>query len=102
MSNIESLIRTMVTSIVDNEEVVKVAEAETDKEGILFEVRVGKDDVGKVIGKQGRIANAIRTVAKAAGAKNGQRIMVNVFNKPVDKPVEQPVAQAEENADEKE
>ena len=98
MSNIESLIRTMVTSIVDNEEVVKVAEAETDKEGVLFEVRVGKDDVGKVIGKQGRIANAIRTVAKAAGAKNGQRIMVNVFNKPV----EQPVAQAEERADEKE
>ena len=84
MSSVETLIKTMVTSIVDDEESVSVAEAETDKEGILFEVRVGKDDVGKVIGKQGRIANAIRTVAKAAGAKNKQRIMVNVFNKPLE------------------
>jgi len=84
MSDIQTLITTMVTSIVDDEESVNVAEAETDKEGRLFEVKVGKDDVGKVIGKQGRIANAIRTVAKAAGAKNGERIMVNVFNKPLE------------------
>ena len=84
MSNIETLIKTMVTSIVDDEESVSVAETETDKEGRLFEVKVGKDDVGKVIGKQGRIANAIRTVAKAAGAKNKERIMVNVFNKPLE------------------
>jgi len=84
MSNIEELIRTMVTSIVDDEASVSVAEGETDKEGILFEVKVGKDDVGKVIGKQGRVANAIRTVAKASGAKAGVRIMVNVFNKPME------------------
>jgi predicted RNA-binding protein YlqC (UPF0109 family) len=84
MSDIQVLITTMVTSIVDDEASVSVAEAETDKEGRLFEVKVGKDDVGKVIGKQGRIANAIRTVAKAAGAKNGERIMVNVFNKPLE------------------
>jgi hypothetical protein len=84
MSNIEELIRTMVTSIVDDEASVSVAEGETDKEGVLFEVKVGKDDVGKVIGKQGRVANAIRTVAKASGAKAGVRIMVNVFNKPME------------------
>ena len=47
-------------------------------------LKVGKDDVGKVIGKQGRVANAIRTVAKASGAKAGVRIMVNVFNKPME------------------
>jgi hypothetical protein len=80
--SIEELIKTMVVSIVDNAETVSVAEAESDK-GRLFEVKVGKDDVGKVIGKQGRIANAIRTVAKAAAAKNGEKIMVNVFNKPL-------------------
>ena len=84
MSDIESLVRTMVTSIVDDEESVSVAEAETDKEGRLLEVKVGKDDVGKVIGKQGRIASAIRTVAKAAGAKRGEKIMINVFNKPLE------------------
>lgn len=83
MSNIESLIETMVTSIVDDEASVSIEESESEK-GRLFEVKVAKDDVGKVIGKQGRIAGAIRTVAKAAGAKNGERIMVNVFNKPVE------------------
>ena len=80
--SVEELIRTMVLSIVDNAETVSVSEAESDK-GRLFEVKVGKDDVGKVIGKQGRIANAIRTVAKAAAAKNGDKIQVNVFNKPL-------------------
>jgi len=80
--SIEALIKTMVTSIVDDVDTVSVTEAESDK-GRLFEVKVGKDDVGKVIGKQGRIANAIRTVAKAAAAKNGEKIMVNVFNKPL-------------------
>lgn len=84
MKELESLIKVMVSSIVDDESSVSVAEAETDKEGILFEVKVGKDDVGKVIGKQGRVANAIRTVAKASGAKHGVRIMVNVFNKPAE------------------
>jgi hypothetical protein len=83
-ANIESLLRAMVTSIVDDVESVSIEEAETDKEGTLYEVKVGKDDVGKVIGKQGRIASAIRTVAKAAGAKNGEKIMINVFNKPLE------------------
>ncbi len=83
MCEIETLIRAMVTSIVDDVDAVNVAEAESDK-GRLFEVRVGKDDVGKVIGKQGRIAGAIRTVAKAAGAKRSQKVMVNVFNKPME------------------
>ena len=82
MSGIQDLIKAMVVGIVDDEAAVVVAEGETDKEGTLYEIRVGKDDVGKVIGKQGRVANAIRTVAKASGAKHGVRVMVNVFNKP--------------------
>ena len=84
MNGIDQLIKSMVVAIVDDEASVSVAQAETDKEGVLFEVKVGKDDVGKVIGKQGRVANAIRTVAKASGAKHGVRIMVNVFNKPME------------------
>lgn len=84
MNGIDELIKNMVTAIVDDENSVSVAQAESDKEGVLFEVKVGKDDVGKVIGKQGRVANAIRTVAKASGAKHGVRIMVNVFNKPME------------------
>jgi hypothetical protein len=83
-TSIELLLNTMVTSIVDDVESVSVQEAETEKEGRLFEIKVGKDDVGKVIGKQGRIASALRTVTKAAGAKNGEKIMINVFNKPLE------------------
>ena len=81
MSEVKELIKTMVTSIVDNTDKVSVEEESSDN-GVLFQINVAKEDVGKVIGKKGRIAGAIRTVAKAAGAKRGQRIMVNVFNKP--------------------
>lgn len=82
--SIEELVRVMVLSIVDDEESVKVSTGKPETgEGTLIEVRVGKDDVGKVIGKKGRIATAIRTVARAAAAKNGEKIMVNVFNKPL-------------------
>jgi len=83
MSSVKELLTIMVTSIVDEESAVVVTESNSEK-GLLFEIRVGKDDVGKVIGKQGRIANAIRTVAKAAGAKAGTKLMVNVFNKPIE------------------
>ena len=79
---IENLIKNIVSSIVDEPEQIFITQEETDK-GILYQVKVGKDDVGKIIGKQGRVASAIRTVAKAAGAKEGVRVMVNVFNKPV-------------------
>ena len=82
MENLTSLVKTMVSSIVDDTESVLIERSETEK-GILLEVKVAKGDVGKVIGKQGRIASAIRTVAKAAGAKAGCRVMVNVFNKPL-------------------
>ena len=83
MSEVKELIKTMVTSIVDNTDKVSVEEEPSDN-GVLFQIKVAKEDVGKVIGKKGRIAGAIRTVAKAAGAKRGQRIMVNVFNKPTE------------------
>ena len=81
-NTVESLIRTMIEAIVDEPSGVVVSEVPSPK-GNVYEVKVAKSDVGKIIGKQGRIANAIRTVAKAAGAKAGQRVMVNVLNNPV-------------------
>ena len=81
MEEVSSLIKSMVCSIVDDTSAVSVLHSEEEK-GHLYEVEVSPDDVGKVIGKQGRIASAIRTVAKASGAKNGVRVMVNVLNKP--------------------
>jgi hypothetical protein len=80
MNNISELITSMITAIVDEPSAVSVSEVSSPK-GPLFEVRVAASDVGKIIGKQGRIANAIRTIAKAAGAKSSQRVMVNVLNK---------------------
>lgn len=79
--DIETLLRTIVESIVDDVSAVTVTLIESQK-GPFYEVQVGKDDVGKIIGKEGRIANAIRTIAKAAGAKADSRVMVNILNRP--------------------
>ena len=80
---VDKLVKTMVEGIADDLNLISVVETETDK-GLMIEVKVGRDDVGKIIGKEGRVASAIRTVAKAAGAKVGKRVMVNIFNKPVE------------------
>jgi uncharacterized protein len=82
MLQVNKLLTEMVKNIVDDEDSVQITQTDADK-GFLLEVKVGKDDVGKVIGKQGRIAAALRTVTKAAAAKRGHRVMVNVFNKPL-------------------
>jgi|TARA_R110001583_G_scaffold16234_29_gene66413 predicted RNA-binding protein YlqC (UPF0109 family) len=81
MQDINSLIKGMVCAIVDKPDSVSIFHSE-DEKGHLYEVEVDPEDIGKVIGKQGRIASAIRTVAKASGAKNGVKVMVNVLNKP--------------------
>lgn len=83
MENIKNLLNTILSEIVDNPDQITITSSETDK-GTLFEIKVSKGDVGKVIGKQGRVASAIRTIVKAAGAKNGHRVMLNVFNKPLE------------------
>lgn len=80
--DIETLLRTIVESIVDDVSAVTVTPVESPK-GPFYEVQVGKDDIGKIIGREGRIANAIRTIAKAAGAKVDSRVMVNILNRPV-------------------
>ena len=79
MSNIESLVKTMVTSIVDDIDAVSVVEAESDN-GRLFEVKVGVDDVGKVIGKKGRNVGSLRTLLSAATAKaGGKRALLEIL-----------------------
>lgn len=82
MVEIKQLIEMMVFSIVDEVDKVQITEDISDK-GILYEITVSKDDVGKLIGKGGRVASALRTVAKASGAKNGVRVLINVMNKPL-------------------
>ena len=61
----KELVEVIATSLVDHPEEVVVTETVTDK-SIVLELKVAPDDMGKVIGKQGRIAKAIRTVVKSA------------------------------------
>jgi len=74
----KELVEYLVKALVDKPEEVKISQIEGESITIL-EIRVASDDAGKVIGKDGRIANAIRTIVKAAGAKNKNRITVEIM-----------------------
>lgn len=73
----KELLETIAKSLVDYPEEVSINEVESDKT-IVLELRVAKEDMGKVIGKQGRIAKAIRTVIKAAAIKENVRVVVEI------------------------
>ena len=72
------LVKYIATSLVDNAEAVDVREVESE-DSITIELRVDPEDMGKVIGKQGRIAKAIRTVVKAASAKSEKPVFVEII-----------------------
>lgn len=72
------LVDYIARSLVDNPEQVDVQRVEGD-DVITIELRVASDDMGKVIGKQGRIAKAIRTVVKAASLKENKRVTVEII-----------------------
>ncbi len=71
------LVEAIAKSLVDNPEEVVVTASE-DRRGTVIELRVAPDDMGKVIGKQGRIAKALRTVVKAAAIKNNKKVTVEI------------------------
>ena len=71
------LVLFLARSLVDQPDEVKVTETE-GPEAIILELNVAADDMGKVIGKQGRIAKAIRAVVKAATAKNSKPVFVEI------------------------
>lgn len=73
----KELVRIIAMALVDHPEEVVVTETETDN-GILVELKVAADDMGKVIGKQGRIAKAIRSVVKAAASKDDKKVTVEI------------------------
>ena len=72
------LVKLIAQSLVDNPEAVKVNEVD-GAQSVIVELRVSPDDMGKVIGKQGRIAKAIRTVVKAAATKTKKRVTVEII-----------------------
>ncbi len=73
------LVKTIAVELVANPDQVVVTETETEH-AINVELKVADEDMGRVIGKQGRIAKAIRTVVKAASAGNEKRVNVEIVN----------------------
>ncbi|MDD6190341.1 MAG: KH domain-containing protein [Firmicutes bacterium] len=71
------LVSKIAKSLVEHPEAVEVTESETDGTTVI-QLKVAGDDMGKVIGKQGRIAKAIRTVVKAAATKAGTKVVVEI------------------------
>jgi predicted RNA-binding protein YlqC (UPF0109 family) len=69
------LVEFLCRSLVSDPESVRVEEVD-DNGSVVLEVTVAPDDLGRLIGRGGRVANAIRTVAKAAAARGGQRVLV--------------------------
>ncbi|MDI6602251.1 MAG: KH domain-containing protein [Thermoanaerobacteraceae bacterium] len=72
------LVEIIAKALVDNPDKVEVKEVEGEQ-SIIIELKVAPEDMGKVIGKQGRIAKAIRTVVKAAASKEHKRVMVEII-----------------------
>ncbi len=74
----KELVEFIAKSLVDNPQDVVVSEVE-GSQSVIIELKVHPDDMGKVIGKQGRIAKAIRTVVKAAAIKDNKRVVVEII-----------------------
>ncbi len=75
---LKGVLETIAKHIVDNPDEVKVNEVEGAK-SVILELSVADEDMGKVIGKRGRIAKAIRTVIKAAATKEGKKVIVEII-----------------------
>ena len=74
----KELVQVIAMALVDHPDQVVVTEEETEK-AIVVELRVAPEDMGKVIGKQGRIAKSIRTVVKAASTKDDKKVVVEIM-----------------------
>ena len=74
----KELVEVIAKSLVDYPDQVVVTETENEK-AIVLELRVAQSDMGKVIGKQGRIAKAIRSVLKAAASKEEKKVIVEIM-----------------------
>jgi predicted RNA-binding protein YlqC (UPF0109 family) len=76
---VKELLEFLARALVENPDQVRVEETE-NADGVLLRLFVAKDDVGKVIGKQGRIARALRTVVKASAVKDGKQATVEIVD----------------------
>lgn len=73
----KQLLQMMASELVDHPEKISVSQTE-DNDKIVLELKVAPEDMGKVIGKQGRIAKSIRTIMKAATGPDGKKVVVDI------------------------
>ena len=76
----EDLLEYLARSLVDEPDGVSVESFEEDDGTLVLEHRVADDDVGKVIGRNGRTVNALRTVVRASAVRHGRRVLVDVID----------------------
>jgi predicted RNA-binding protein YlqC (UPF0109 family) len=77
--NMQGLIEYIVRSLVDDPSQVRVAKIEGSNT-VIFELRVAPEDMGRVIGKGGRVANAMRTLLRVVAARQGQRATLEIVS----------------------
>jgi predicted RNA-binding protein YlqC (UPF0109 family) len=72
----KDVLELIIASLVDNKEEISIEEISNNEKSIEFKVKVASGDMGKVIGKQGRVAKSIRTVMKSVAGKEGKKVNV--------------------------
>lgn len=77
--DLAGLVRTLVEPIVEYKDDLEIIETEQE-DGLLVEIRVHSEDAGKVIGRQGRVIKSIRTLARAAAARVGEHVDVELLD----------------------
>jgi predicted RNA-binding protein YlqC (UPF0109 family) len=76
---VKELLEYLTRALVEDPDAVEVEEFEENGD-LVYEISVAEDDLGRVIGKGGRVANALRTVAKAAAVKQERRVIVDILD----------------------
>lgn len=78
--DLAGLVESIVRPLVEVEEDLQITAEETEEDVVLVEIRVNEDDAGKVIGRQGRVIKAIRTLARAAASRDGVSVEVELVD----------------------
>lgn len=78
--DLAGLVESIVCPLVEVEEDLQITAEETEEDVVLVEIRVNEDDAGKVIGRQGRVIKAIRTLARAAASRDGVSVEVELID----------------------
>ncbi len=78
--DIAGLVKTLVFPLIEFEEDLDIQASESEDGGIYIEIRVNEEDAGKVIGRQGRVIKAIRTLARAAASRTGTSVEVELID----------------------